>query len=402
MAALIACGLFAASAESASKEKLKEAPKKSPKEPPKLAEDLHETIVKLPVTVRLASGKQHTGKIVLTYYRPAGDGPFPIAIVNHGRSGQKEQRAATPRFREILLARYFIRRGFAVFVPTRLGYGNSGVEIDPDAPLGSCSDPDYRPGLQVMLAQTIATANFAKNLPWADPRRLIIAGQSYGGFAAVAASANNQLGALAAINFVGGGGGLWKKPGQPCGPASIAAAMAEAGKQAKVPMLWLYAENDGLWGGELPRKWHAGYLKAGGRAQMLMLPPVPENGHYLARTAFQQWRPVADQFLEEFGFPPPPFRRRAGRQRFRPPRRGRQAALHQYRKRGLPEIPASGFAAGFRGIDQGIWASRSGENAIEHALQACREYSVGTCHLYAVDDAVVFKMPESAEASPAP
>ena len=88
MAALIACGLFAASAQSASKEKLKEAPKESAKEPPKLAEDLHETIVKLPVTVRLASGKQHSGKIVLTYYRPAGEGPFPIAIVNHGRCGQ--------------------------------------------------------------------------------------------------------------------------------------------------------------------------------------------------------------------------------------------------------------------------------------------------------------------------
>ncbi|MEA2985425.1 MAG: hypothetical protein QOD94_1679 [Alphaproteobacteria bacterium] len=401
MAALIACGLFAASAQSASKEREK-APKESPKEPSKLAEDLHETIVKLPVTVRLVSGKQHTGKIVLTYYRPAGDGPFPIAIVNHGRSGQKEERAATPRFRETLLAQYFVRRGFAVFVPTRLGYGDSGVEIDPDAPLGSCSDPDYRPGLQVMLAQTIATANFAKSLPWADGRRLIIAGQSYGGFAAVAASANNQLGALAAINFVGGGGGLWKKPGQPCGPASIAAAMAEAGKQAKVPMLWLYAENDSLWGGELPRKWHAAYLKAGGKAQMLMLPPVPENGHYLARTAFQQWRPVADQFLEAFGFPPPRSADAPAATDFARLDEVDKLPFTKTGKEGYQKFLRADLPRAFAVSTRGAWASRSGENAIERALQACREYSVGTCHLYAVDDAVVFKMPESAEASPAP
>ena len=397
MAAVMICGLVAASAQSASKDSLKQPPK----EPPKLAKDLHETIVELPVTVRLVSGKQLTGQIVLTYYKPAGDGPFPIAIVNHGRSGKKEERAATPRFRETLLARYFVRRGFAVFVPTRLGYGDSGIEMDPDAPLGQCSDPDYRPGLKVMLAQTIATANFAKSLPWADGRRLIIAGQSYGGLAAVAASASDQLGALAAINFVGGAGGFWKKPGQPCGPASIAATIAEAGKQAKVPMLWLYAENDGLWGGELPRKWHAAYVKAGGNAQLLMLPPVPENGHYLARTAFQHWRPVADQFLEELGFRPPrsadapaatDFARTTEVDKLPFTKTGKES----YRKFLRADLPRA-FAVSTRGA----WASRSGENAMERALQACRDHSVGTCHLYAVDDAVVFRMPESAEASPA-
>ena len=134
---------------------------------------------------------------------------------------------------------------------------------------------------------------------------------------------------------------------------------------------------------------------------MLMLPWVPENDHYLARTGFPQWRPAADQFLEELGFPPPrsadapapsDFARLDEVYKLPFSKTGRSG----YRKFLRADLPRA-FAVSTRGA----WASGSGENAIERALQACRDHAAGTCHLYAVDDAVVFRMPESAQAAPA-
>jgi dienelactone hydrolase len=371
-------------------------------EPPKLAEDIHETISKVPVTVTLPSGKKYTGQMVLTHYRPDGEGPFPIVIFNHGRSGKKEERAAMPRFRQIGIARYFVRRGFAVFVPTRLGYGDSNVDIDPEVPRGGCSQgPDYRPAMRAMLVQTLATAKFAKTLPWTDGSRVVVAGQLYGGFAAIGASANKELGALGAINFVGGAGGLRKKPGQPCGPLEIGAAIADAGKQAKVPMLWLYAENDSLWGSDLPRKWHAAYVNAGGKAEMVMFPAIDEDGHFVIGH-LRLWRPVADRFLETIGFPPPHSADAPSATDFaRLDEADKVPYVKENAKSGYQKFLNADLPRAFVVSTKGGWAWRSGENATERALQSCREKSTSTCHLYAVDDAVVFKPPVSAEATPA-
>ena len=58
-------------------------------------------------------------------YRPAGTGPFPLVTINHGapRPGTDVQQAR-PGF--AAAARWFVRRGFAVVVPMRRGYGHSG------------------------------------------------------------------------------------------------------------------------------------------------------------------------------------------------------------------------------------------------------------------------------------
>lgn len=372
-----------------------------PKEPPQLAEDLRETVAKVRVTVPLPSGAKYTGQMVVTYYRPQTDGPYPIVIFNHGRSGTKDARAETPRFRHLAIARYFVRRGFAVFAPTRLGYGESGVEIDPEMTKGSCNDPDYHAAMEAMLIQTLATANFAKTFPWADGNRIVVGGQSYGGFAAIGASASKQLSALGAINFAGGAGGLLKKPGHPCGPSQIAAAIASAGKQAKAPMLWLYAENDSLWGAELPRKWYAAYVKAGGKAEMIMFPPVGDDGHQLIGTAFRQWRPLADRFLQKLGFPVPHTPDAPSATDFARLEDAEKVPYVRARTDGYQKFLDADVPRAFVVSTKGAWAWRSGENSAERALQACREHSTGYCHLYAVDDAVVFKPPESAEARPA-
>jgi dipeptidyl aminopeptidase/acylaminoacyl peptidase len=76
-------------------------------------------------------------------------------------------------------------------VPTRLGYGDSGLVPDPDNSGSNCESRNFGVPLTAMLKEINAIANFAKTLPWADTKRLIVMGQSYGGFAAIGASGEN-------------------------------------------------------------------------------------------------------------------------------------------------------------------------------------------------------------------
>ena len=55
-----------------------------PEPPPAL--DLREQVVHLPVTVADLRNREQTLEIPVTVFRPAGTGPYPLVIVNHGRA----------------------------------------------------------------------------------------------------------------------------------------------------------------------------------------------------------------------------------------------------------------------------------------------------------------------------
>ena len=368
-AVALALGLFALCVPAANAQD-------EPQEAPKLADDIHETVTKLPVTVTLFSGKSYTGDMILTYFRPNGDGPFPVVIMNHGRSAAKEKRAATPRIRYTAVARYWIRRGFAVFVPTRLGYGDAGLDPDPEFSGNSCNDRKYGVTLAAALKHVGATLEFAKTLSWADANRVIIMGQSVGGFATIGASAEKLPGALAAINFAGGtGGDPENHPGQPCSPTQLTALFADVGKRATLPMIWLYAQNDKYWGPEWPRTWHAAYVKAGGRAELKTFPPVAEDGHKLLDKGLRLWRPVVDQFMAKLGFPPPKSKDAPPPSDFariddasKLPFVKDSVRTDGYQKFLDADLPRA-FAIG----SKGNWAWKIGENAVKEALERCEQ-----------------------------
>src|SRR3954463_12294830 len=60
--------------------------------------------------------------------RPVGDGPFPLAIMNHGVSMDPVQRIFFPlvEFRDA--AMWFARRGYMVVAPAGPGYGAAAIE----------------------------------------------------------------------------------------------------------------------------------------------------------------------------------------------------------------------------------------------------------------------------------
>lgn len=149
----------------------------------------------------------------------------------------------------------------------------------------------------------MAVLEYAKARPYVDATRGVLVGQSYGGATTVALAAKNIDGVKGAINFAGGGGGdPARRPEKPCSGNLLAKTLADYGKTARTPMLWLYSENDKFWGRQYPRNWFVDFTEQGGDAQFVQLPAHGDNGHGSFSSNPGAWRPHVDEFLDSLGF----------------------------------------------------------------------------------------------------
>ncbi|ALU88236.1 dienelactone hydrolase (Esterase_Lipase superfamily) protein [Herbaspirillum rubrisubalbicans M1] len=268
-----------------------------------LATDINESVSSIDVTVKDMYGKQESAKVVITQFKPAGPGPFPVLILSHGRS--PTNRSEPPRFRYTKQVRYFVERGFAVFEPTRIGYGAAMTQFDPEDS-GSCSSKDYAPMATAGSTEILAVLDYARQQPYVDAKRVLLVGQSVGGYLTVATTARNPAGLVGAINFAGGSGGdPEKRPGNPCAPERLEQMYAQFGQQAKAPMLWIYTENDLYFSPTHSKAWYDAFVKAGGTAQYRLLPPFAKNGHTLFAAGTEIWEPIVGEFLDKLGFVSP-------------------------------------------------------------------------------------------------
>ena len=256
----------------------------------------------LPVKVTDGYGKAVEQAIRLTVFRDdAVDGPRPLIVINHGRATEPQQRAALGRARYPVASAWFVRQGFVVALPTRIGYGVSGGEDVEDS--GPCSRKRYPPGFDAAAQETLAVIEFMRRRPDVLPTRTVVLGQSYGGTTAVAVAALNPPGVVTAINFAGGGGGNpQERPENPCGSHLLERLFADYGSRARVPMLWIYAENDKYFGATLPRQWFDAFRQAGGQGEFIRAAAVGDDGHALFSAFPAQWQPAVAEFLGRQGF----------------------------------------------------------------------------------------------------
>ncbi len=354
-------------------------------------EKLGETIDKVTLSLRLLDGRVAQGDMVVTHFKPPGAGPFPAIVINHGRTSAK--RHDPPRVRMLPLVRFWVRRGFAVVVPTRVGYGGLGQQIDPEA-MGRCANANYRAAVELMATQVVAASRYAGRLGHVDGSRVLALGVSYGGFGVIAATARTNPGFIAGINFVGGMGGSYKRrPGEPCRGESITEIAGKLGARARVPTLWLYSENDVLWGRDWPRRWYDAYRLAGGNAEFVAFPPIGDNGHRLMSKGFRHWRPVVDRFVRKLGFKAPRADSNlqgSGYARLddvdRVPHLSDEARTRGYERFLSVDVPRA-----FAVSPSGAWAWRRGTDAASAALRSCQQRARLPCRLYAVDDRVVWR-----------
>src|SRR5690242_2316412 len=134
-------------------------------------------------------------------YKPAGNGPFPAVIWNHGSEKAPD---AGPQFDTV--ASIFVPAGYVVLAPVRRGHGRSKGPYISDVvqQARAAKGLEASRSLAVRLLETeqlddqLAGLAYAKQLPYVDTNRMAVAGCSYGGIQTLLGAERN-VGYKAAI-----------------------------------------------------------------------------------------------------------------------------------------------------------------------------------------------------------
>lgn len=243
-----------------------------------------------PDTVSFRSGALTLRGIV---YRPVSPGRHLTILFNHG--------SGTDYTREIAaVGPTYARLGFVFFAPARRGQWLSEATgqyiIDSLDAIEKLKGEAARDPLLVSLMKgpqlddVRAARDFIVTQPFVDPRRVVAAGNSFGGIVTIFASANLD-GLYAAVDFAGAAQ-TWG------GAPTLQAAMTDAVKHARVPVFFGQAENDY---DLTPSRMMSAAMNAAGRPnEMRIFPPfgasTPE-GHSFGYFGGVTWGPVVADFL---------------------------------------------------------------------------------------------------------
>ena len=229
-------------------------------------------------------------------------GKHPLVVITHGSARKPEEHAEVTPWAFIPQAQWFARRGWVVIVVVRRGYGHSGGEQD-GRHAGRCPATDYQSAAEYSAQDLRVAMDFARTLPNVDPERAIAVGVSTGGMATVAFTAQAPPQLVAAINFAGGRGS--QADHDVCNPDDLIHAYKDFGKRSRVPMLWLYAQNDKFFWPELAQEFDAAFRSQGGNDQFVLAPPIGDDGHSLFRHV-SAWSDTVDAFLDAHQLNPLP------------------------------------------------------------------------------------------------
>src|SRR6202035_2541173 len=132
-----------------------------------------------------------------------------------------------------------------------------------------------------VAAANEAALGYMTTQPFVQSDGMIVFGQSAGGFGAMALASLNPSGVRAIIVFSGGRGGHAEgKPNNNCAPDRLVETVAEFGRTARIPMLWIYTHNDSYFGPDLSMRLASAFRAAGGDVEYHLLPDFGEDGHF--------------------------------------------------------------------------------------------------------------------------
>ena len=360
-----------------------------------LDSEMRESIVKIDVTVSDMYRRTETKQITLTIFRPPGENKSPLLILNHGRAVQSK-RHLQGRQRMLNQARWFVEQGFVVIVPTRIGYGDTYSEFDPEY-VGQCNSVQLDAKERAIYQQILTVHEFAKTQSFIDTSHWLVAGQSLGGFVSVTVGRKAPEGLIGAINFAGGyGGDPDTRRGNSCSPWAWERSLAKQTSERQVPILWVYWKDDWYWGNETPVKWFKSFQTGGGTGEFVQSNPITGDGHSGFYRDFNAWIPVVYKFLSSL----PINSKLTLKEPFLVPQKTEFAKISETEK--VPYISEQGKYAyrkflnsdssrafainpdGRFGWSVGHW------NSPERALRFCNQSAKKACRLYAVDEAIVW------------
>jgi carboxymethylenebutenolidase len=255
-----------------------------------------------PETVDISNGTLHLKGYL---WKPAGPGPFPAVLFNHGRSSgpQQHTRDLTITAAARMLGPVFVKHGYLFLYLFRRGEGLSadqgpfiGDLLDREA---TAHGEDARTHLQFVLLTTdhlddaTSALSFLKGLPAVDPHRIAVAGHSFGGQLTLL-MAGRDSSIRGAVAF-GPAAGSWQR--SPEFRESLLAAV----RKTSAPIMFIHTSNDydttpGITlAAELERLHKPNVLK--------IYPPVgqtPSEGHNFLYTDIPLWESDVFKFLDDY------------------------------------------------------------------------------------------------------
>jgi dienelactone hydrolase len=216
-------------------------------------------------------------------FRPAGNGPFRLAVIAHATTQNVLHRAQMPQPEYRALAAWLVARGFAVLVPERLGHGATGGRYIEDQ--GGCDEADYSRSGRATASQIMAALSYLRGQSFIRQDGAVVLGHSAGAWGALALAPENPQGVSAIVAFAPGRGGHANDfPNKVCAPHTLVAAAAEFGRGARLPVTWLVAANDSYFPPALSRQLADAFRGGGDKVEFRMLPAYGSEGHWLAET----------------------------------------------------------------------------------------------------------------------
>ncbi len=343
---------------------------------------VNEKVIMLPV---MSNGSEL--KFETTIFRPPGDGPFPLLLMNHGKDRGNPAKQARDRF--LAMSREFVKRGYVVAVPMRKGFAASGGTYSDFGcnmtDNGQQQADDVESALRSLVQQ-----------PWVDKDRIIVAGQSYGGLATVAFGTRNFPGVRGLLNFAGG----LRIDGSSCDwKASLVTAFTSYGARTTLPSLWFYGENDSYFDHPLAERLQQAYQSAGGPSQLIAYGKFKNDSHGMigSRDGIAIWAPETERFLKSLGMPAEQVMKIADTPR--PPATHFASVENIAALPGLSDKGRAGYRdylgksapRAFALSSSGAWSwAEEGDDPSDRAIAGCQKNSTTVCKLYSIDNDVVW------------
>jgi dienelactone hydrolase len=339
--------------------------------------------------LRVQGNPEDPAELVVTLFKPKLPGPHPVAVINHGSAGDKVADAERIGIR--LPGMYFLSRGYAVVVPMMRGYGGSEGRKKGD----SCNFVERGLFNAKDIMQVVQNLSTRSDL---DTTRVVVGGQSYGGWNALSVGMLNPSNVKGIFNVAGGMGNGSCKTWRMNMPFSAQIM----GAKTSIPSMWFYADNDAIIPRAIWEEMHTQYTAAQPKptAELVAFGTFFRDGHFIQN--YPEGMSILfsnfDRFLKQIDMPyanllpdllPVPFPEatdyadiadvqavpylnEAGRTKY-------QRFLEQDWPRAFV-ISTDGSAMLVRGSIDPIGV----------AMQTCTA-TRKTCQLYAVDDKVVWK-----------
>lgn len=253
-----------------------------------------------PQIADVPSGKLHLKGY---FWKPAGPGPFPAVLFNHGSGADDPQHTAGRTMAEAasLLAPIFLKHGYAFFYLCRRGQGLSadqGPFVQDLLKQAEARGVEARRQLHYQLItgsqldDALAGLTFLMASPDVDPKRVAIVGHSFGGMLTLL-SGDHDSTIRAEVAFAAGANS-WRAS-QELRDLTLAAV----GRTAARVML-VYAANDY---DTKPGKDISAELDRLHRSHLLKIYPVigktSDDGHSLLYLGISEWEPDVFQFLDD-------------------------------------------------------------------------------------------------------